>query len=95
MPYSGAQNVACHAKASSCLNAGYQPSWACSDWFKQVWSFSGGKNVIYSGGYKDTCGGPLNPGEPTTTYQAKKTAKQMGIYDHVDGEKVYLLPTSK
>ena len=72
-PYHGAQARACWSKANACLSAGYQPSWNCEDYFKDLWDESDHqKNQVVSGGYVDTCGAPLKAGEPTSTYQARK-----------------------
>jgi len=87
MPYEAKQAQACYAKANACVSAGYQPGWSCDTWFDEIWDLSGEKNKIQSGGYTDTCGGPLKSGEPTTVYQARKLATAQGLR-HKDGEKV-------
>lgn len=102
MPYKGAQAVACYSKANACLKAGYSPSWACEDWFKEVWPMGSG-NVIESSGYRTNCGAPLPADAPTTTRgagipirgQAKNLLKGGGPASpvHTNGHSVYLVPT--
>jgi len=82
---------------SVCLKSGYKPSWRCEDWFSEVWDMSSPeKHKIESGGYSDTCGAPLQAGEPTSTYQAKKMHTTQGDgLSHPQGERIYHIPVAK
>ncbi len=79
MPYTGAQSVACHTQASTCLKAGFTPRWPCEDWYYDVWSGinTGESKIIPSTSttgrhYETHCGPPLSVGEPTSIREAEE-----------------------
>ena len=71
MPYQGRQRAACFARATTCLDAGMAPGWACDDYFHKQWKIESVNKVTNASGYTASCGRPLPPDAPKTTREAK------------------------